>query len=220
MLMMKNDHTHTEEAVSAAKSNLKGIAVKAKALSKSSKDFDRITAEALKTLESQNKDRATIMSAVTRAGEVEGNTDGAPVLALLQELQQELHAQDTAVREYEKKQSAFKTQFQQYVTGYLQLLKERERHYQSSLSSLNLYADELGSHENTQTEALKGEDELNHGSEDLCDTIMSFYERRTKRRTELRASLKAVVPQVPGILLFDGDSNSDSSSDSDSDDTQ
>jgi len=117
MLMMTSDHTHTEEAVSAAKSNLKGIAVKAKALSKSSKDFDRITAEALKTLESQNKDRATIMSAVARAGEVEGNTDGAPVLALLQELQQELHAQDSAVHEYEKKQSAFKTQFQQYVTN-------------------------------------------------------------------------------------------------------
>jgi len=83
---------------------------------------------------------------------------------------------------------------------------------------LNLYADELGTHEKTQTDALKGEDELNHGSEDLCDTIMSFYERRTKRRTELRASLKAVVPQVPSILLFDGDSGPDASSDSD--DTQ
>ena len=181
--MMVTDRVHTQEAIQAAKNNLKGIAVKAKALTKSSKDFDRITAEALKTLGSQGKDRTTIMSAVQRAGEVESGPDGAPVLALLQELQQELHTQDTAEREYVKKQSVFKTQFQQYVQNYLQLLKERERHYQGSLSSLNLYSDELGSHAKTQTASLKGEDDLNHESEDLCDTIMSFYERRTKRRS-------------------------------------
>jgi len=92
--LMSTDKTHTDEAIAAAKSNLEGIVLKKKALTRSVRDFAHISVEALKTMSSQSKDRKTIMMAVERAMEVEQASNKGPVLPLLRELLEDLRMQD------------------------------------------------------------------------------------------------------------------------------
>lgn len=206
--LMTTARDHTYAAIKAAKSNLQGIAAKIDALSKSSKDFSQIEAQAEKTLQDQGKDRNTIMVAVRKATEVAERAlpaDQAPAIVLLKQLLKEIGAQEAKEQSYLAQQSSFKTAFLQYAQNYIQLLTDRQNHYQDSLAALELHADELGNDELSQSDSLSSSDELKSESKDLCDSVLKFEDEHTKRRQELITTLKSVLPKVPEILNVDAD---------------
>jgi len=201
--LMSTARDHTGAAIRAAKTNLQGISKKIEALKKSGTDFSQINAQSLHTLEEQGRDRSTIMVAVNKAAEVAERalpSDQAPAIVLLKQLAKQFTEQEQKERAYREQQGAFKAAFLQYVTNYVQLLKDRENHYEDALAALELYADELSNDEVGQKDSLTSADELKQENVDLCDSILKFYDHHTKRRMELVQTLKKILPRVPEIL--------------------
>jgi len=208
--LMTTARDHTFAAIKAAKSNLQGIAAKVDALQKSAKDFTQIDSQAEKTLQDQGRDRGTIMVAVRKATDVAERAlpaEQAPAIVLLKQLLKTLSAQEMKEQGYLSQQNSFKISFLQYAQDYVQLLKDRQNHYDDSLAVLELYADELGNDELSQSDSLTSSQELKQENVELCNSILKFYDDHTKRRTELITSLKGVLPKVPEILNIDADSS-------------
>jgi hypothetical protein len=201
--LMSTARDHTSAAIKAAKSNLQGISKKIEALKKSGTDFTQINAQSLHTLEEQGRDRSTIMVAVNKAAEVAERalpSDQAPAIVLLKQLAKQFTEQEQKERAYREQQGAFKGAFLQYVEDYVQLLKDRENHYEDALAALELYSDEISTDEVGQKDSLTSADELKQENVDLCDSILKFYDHHTKRRMELVQTLKKILPKVPEIL--------------------
>jgi hypothetical protein len=201
--LMSTARDHTSAAIRAAKTNLQGISKKIEALKKSGTDFTQINAQSMHTLEDQGRDRSTIMVAVNKAAEVAERalpSDQAPAIVLLKQLAKQFTEQEQKERAYREQQGAFKGAFLQYVQDYVQLLKDRENHYEDALAALELYADELSNDEVGQKDSLTSAAELKQENVDLCSSILKFYEHHTKRRTELIQTLKKILPKVPEIL--------------------
>merc|ERR1719440_870386 len=141
LALMSAAHDHAEKAIKAAQANVDGIEKKAKALTKSSYDFTHISAEAIKSLEAQSKDRNTILMAVRKAAEMvapvdssteAGNGVHAGTAELLQTLAEDISEQEVKEHAYQIQQDAFQSEFLDYVKDYTQLLEERRRHYEVS----------------------------------------------------------------------------------------
>lgn len=206
--LMRTAREHTLKTVKAATSNLKGVSQKVAALKKSESDFTQIDATAMNTLEGQAKDRQSIMTALMKAAKIAQGTlpaDKAPAVTLMRQLLEEFKEQEALDKSYRAKQRVFKTAFLQYVEDYVQLLGDRRNHYQDTLAALHLYAEELGSDETSQMDALTDSEELQRENADLCQGIMQFYERHEKQRRELISTLRVVLPKVPDILNTDAD---------------
>jgi hypothetical protein len=202
LALMTASRDHAEKAIKAAQTNVKGIEKKSTALDKSSKDFSRISGQAIKSLEGQSRDRQTIMMAVKKAAEVVGPTlpAGVSTVELMQSLLQDLEAQETKEKVYRAKQDAFRSEFLHYTQDYAQLLGERRRHYESTLGVLELHVSELGSDLLAQQQTLSTGDELRQQSEGLCDSVLKFYDKHTKQRSELSKALRQILPSMPAVL--------------------
>jgi len=212
LALMSAARDHAEKAIKAAQTNVKGIVKKDQALDKSSKDFTRISTQALKSLEGQSHDRQTIMMAVKKAAEVVGPTlpAGVSTVELMQSLLADLQAQETKEHLYRKQQDSFRNEFQHYVQDYGQLLGERRRHYESTLGVLELHVSELASDLLAQQQTLQTGMELRGQSNGLCDSVLKFYEKHTKQRQELSKTLRAILPNMPTVLSAGAIENADS----------
>jgi len=202
LALMSAARDHASKAIKAAQTNVKGIEKKDKALEHSSKDFSHISAQAIKSLESQSHDRQTIMMAVKKAAEVVGPTlpAGVSTVELMQSLLQDLQAQETKERIYRARQDAFRKDFLQYVQDYTQLLGGRRQHYQSTLGVLELHVSELASDLLAQQQTLATGAELRTQSTGLCESVLKFYDKHTRQRAELSKTLRAVLPNMPTVL--------------------
>jgi len=212
LALMSAARDHAEKAIKAAQTNVKGIVKKDQALDKSSKDFGRISTQALKSLEGQSHDRQTIMMAVKKAAEVVGPTlpAGVSTVELMQSLLADLQAQETKEHLYRKQQDSFRQEFLHYVQDYGQLLGERRRHYESTLGVLELHVSELASDLLAQQQTLQTGMELRTQSSGLCESVLKFYEKHTKQRQELSKTLRAVLPNMPTVLSAGAIENADS----------
>lgn len=202
MALMDVVHNHTHAAIQAAKSNLKAIISKTKDLQLSTEEFSKIVSKTTATLEDQSQDRRTIMVAVEKAREIVAHMDssGPASSALLEQMLKELQAQEVGERSYRASEVAFRSSFLAYARSYLQLLKESRGHYESSLSALELYAEEVQSDAVAQADSLATGKELHIESAELCQFVLHFYSHHKKRRQELSQTLRAVLPDVPTVL--------------------
>jgi len=200
--LMANAHNHSDASIKAASHNMRLVAAKINALGKASRDFDRFTAQTMKDLGGQNRDRNTIMAAVRKAGEVARVElpAGTSVDFVLQALLRQLKTQEAKEHAYMKQQQTFKAAFSQYTQEYTRLLVERRNHYESTLSALELYNSELGGDLSGVRQALGTSKGLRNESRSLCDGLLKFYEARAKRRSALSSALKAALPTVPEML--------------------
>merc|ERR1740133_194453 len=109
LALMSAAKDHAQKAIKAAGTNVQGIVKKGTALGKSSKDFARISLQAIKSLEGQSRDRRTIMMAVRKAAEVVGPTlpAGVSTVQLMQSLLQDISAQEAKEHVYRQQQDAF-----------------------------------------------------------------------------------------------------------------
>lgn len=203
LALMSSVRNNTRKAIKASKANLKGIRAKTQALERLSKRFSKIVGIASKNLEEQSRDRHTIMIAVQKVGDIAGQalaSQKPAVTALLQQLLQDLEAQERGEEAYRLEATAFHRSFLNYVQEYLQLLRERRSHCETSLSALKLYYTDVASDAKIQQSAVKAGGELEKESKDLCNSIMDFYQRHSKRRLELSNALRNVLPRVPDAL--------------------
>jgi hypothetical protein len=202
LALMSAAKDHAQKAIKAAQTNIKGIEKKGQALEKSSKDFSRIGTQAIKSLEGQSRDRQTIMMAVRKAAEVVGPTlpAGTSTVELMNSLVQDLQAQEVKEKAYRRQQESFRTEFVRYVQDYTQLLGGRKRHYESSLGVLELHVSELASDLLAQQQTLATSMELKKQSEGLCASVMRFYDKHTKQRSELSKTLRSILPNMPTVL--------------------
>jgi hypothetical protein len=190
LALMGAVYNNTQQAIAAAKGNLKGIAAKTHALEKLAGDFAKMVAQAMRTLEGQSQDRGTIMVAVQKAGEIAvGAAEKPASAALLEQMLQQLEAQEQQEGSYRAEQSAFRSHFLAYVRDYLQLLKERRGHYESSLSALELYSNEVANDAAVQHGSLDASRDLEREDRELCDSILRFYDRHGQRRQEQLTTL-------------------------------
>jgi len=205
LALMNTVRNRTKGAIEAAKHNLRSIVDKTKALEASTQEFSNIVTKMVSTLEDQSRDRATIMAAVRKAREIVARRTSAGPAAdgLLYQMLQDLQAQDAKEREYRSMEVNSKGAFFSYKQGYLQLLQERRSHYESSLSALELYADEVESDAAAQAETISTDGDLQKQSEDLCAGLMRSYAHHTRQRKELSRMLRTVIPQLPGLSLED-----------------
>merc|ERR1719305_1694418 len=202
LALMSAARDHAEKAIKAAETNVRGIEKKDQALQKSSTDFTRISVQALKSLEGQSHDRKTIMMAVKKAAEVVGPTlpAGVSTVELMQSLLQDLQAQEAKENLYRSQQDLFRTEFLHYVQDYGQLLGERRRHYESTLGVLELHVSELASDLLAQQQTLETGAELRRQSDGLCESVLKFYDKHTKQRSELSKTLRGILPNMPTVL--------------------
>merc|ERR1719498_1631016 len=202
LALMSAARDHAAKAIKAAETNVKGIEKKDQALKKSSKDFSHISAQAIKSLESQSHDRQTIMMAVKKASEVVGPTlpAGVSTVELMQSLLQDLRAQEAKERAYRSQQDSFRVEFLRYAQDYKQLLGERRRHYESTLGVLQLHVSELASDLLAQQQTLATGAELRKQSEGLCESVLKFYGKHAKQRAELSRTLRSILPNMPTVL--------------------
>jgi hypothetical protein len=211
LALMSAVRNNTQQAMAAARGNLKGIGAKTHALERLANDFAKMVGQAMHTLEGQSQDRGTIMVAVQKAGEIAvGASDKAASTALLEKILTQLETQEQDERQYRAEQSSFRGHFLAYVKGYLQLLKERRGHYESSLSALELYSGEVANDAAVQHGSLEASKDLEREDKELCDTIMKFYDFHNQRRDDLKKALQVVMPQLPDIVglgVDGGDSN-------------
>lgn len=215
MALMDVVHNHTQAAIQAAKYNLQRIVTKTKDLQLSTEEFSKIVSKTTATLEDQSQDRRTIMAAVEKAREIVSHVDsgGPAASALLEQMLKDLQAQEVGERTYRATEVAFRQSFLAYAGSYLQLLRESRGHYESSLSALELYAEEVESDTVAQADSLASGKELQKESEDLCAGILRFYGHHKRRRDDLRHALQAVLPEVPAVLAGSaGPSGSDAQS--------
>jgi len=203
LALMSASEDHTHAAVKASKSNLMGIGKKIAALQKSSTDFKSIQAQMLRTLEDTTKDRRTILVAVKKAAEVADRAlpaEQAPAIVLLKQLYKYFDEHDRLEQKYQRGEKNFQASFVQYVSEYVQLLKDRQSHYEDSLASLELYSDELSFDEDAQAGSLSSSEELRDEDKDLCKDIQGFYASHASQRSKMIENLKSVLPKVPEIL--------------------
>lgn len=203
LALMAAVHNHTKAAIRAAKYNLRGIMAKTKALEVSTEDFSQMVSKATAMLEDQSRDRRTIVAAVGKAREivvVSRAPSGAAAGALLEEVIKDLRAQEVGERAYRSAEATFRGSFLTYARSYLQLLRERRGHYETSLSALELYAEEVENDKAVQAESLGTGTQLRKESGELCADILRFYERHKQRRLELSKALRVVLPEVPVVL--------------------
>lgn len=202
MALMNVVRNHTQSAIQAAKYNLQRIVKKTKDLELSTAEFSKIVTKTTATLEDQSQDRRTIMAAVEKAREIVTRLDsgGPAASALLEQMLKDLQAQEVGERAYRATEAAFRGSFLAYASGYLQLLRESRGHYQSSLSALELYAEEVESDAVAQTDSLASGKELRKESEALCEGFLRFYSQHKRRRDDLSRALRAVLPEVPAVL--------------------
>jgi hypothetical protein len=211
LALMSAARDHATKAIKAAQTNVKGIEKKDQALKKSSKDFSHISAQAIKSLESQSHDRQTIMMAVKKAAEVVGPTlpAGVSTVELMQSLLSDLQAQEAKEHIYRTQQDAFRNEFLHYVQDYGQLLGERRRHYESTLGVLELHVSELASDLLAQQQTLTTGTELRTQSDGLCESVLKFYDKHTRQRSELSKTLRAILPNMPTVLSSGAIANND-----------
>jgi len=202
MALMDVVHNHTQTAIQAARYNLQQIVAKTKDLQLSTEEFSKIVAKTTATLEDQSQDRKMIMAAVEKAHEIVAHveTSGPAASALLEQMLKELQAQEVGERSYRAAEVAFRGSFLAYARSYLQLLRESRGHYESTLSALELYAEEVESDAVAQADSLSTGEELRKESAALCVQIMRFHGHHRQRRQELSRALRSVLPDVPAVL--------------------
>lgn len=199
--LMSAARDHAEKAIKSAKASAQGIQKKATALEKSSKDFAHISQRAIKALEQQSRDRKAIVMAVNKAAQVlSSSVDSESTVQLMKSFVEDISSQEEKEDVYRSAQSAFESAFEQYVQEYTHLLDERHRHYTSSLGVLQLHVSELASDMMAQQQALNTGKQLASQSEGLCQGVLRFYQRHTKTRAELSASLRSILPNMPTVL--------------------
>lgn len=200
--LMTTVQNRTKAAIAAATQSLGGLDSKAKSLRNSLKEFQETATQSLKALEGQAKDRTTIMAAMKKASAVavHDGRRGPAEVTLLSEVQRELRAQDSAEKAYRALENTMQASLLQYVNSYSQLIDERRSHYESAGTALALYADELDGDAVAQRDSLSTSLELQSEGKELCDSIMAFYEQHNKRRQQLSAILRALLPKVPEIM--------------------
>mmetsp|Transcript_31446 Transcript_31446/g.91934 ORF Transcript_31446/g.91934 Transcript_31446/m.91934 type:complete len:728 (-) Transcript_31446:89-2272(-) len=202
LVLMNAARNRTLAAVAAAKSNLVGIVRKSQTLEQSAKEFAAMVNKASSTLEDEANDRRTMMAAIDKArGVVAQHTSGgAAADGLLVKMMQELRRQDEMELAYRVAEMNFRKTFVAYAGNYIQLLHERHGHYMSSLSALELYANEVEADLATQTDALSTRTELRQQNHELCAGLASYYDKHRAHASELASTLKKVIPEVPSVL--------------------
>jgi len=202
--LLAASQNYTGAAVKATQRNLKAILAKSQDLNRSSEEFTKLMGRAMKALDAQSHDRATITMAVRKAVDVAPRLTKASAasatVALLQQLTAELGDQETKERAYRAQQTSMQEDFNEYTRGYATLLQERKLRYKSSVSALELYATELASDIALRSATLANGADLGKAGQELCDSVLAFYKRHDQRRTELSKALRATLPMVPGAL--------------------
>jgi len=201
LALMSTAQDHTAKAIKAAKRLLKGMAAKEHALNSTLADFSQATAQAVKTLEGQSRDRSTITAAVHKATQA-GLGASSDVLSLLSRLQSSLQTQETAELGYREQQLALREELGDYTQAYLRLLAEHRIHYEGSLAALQLYMSELTKDAQAQKEAIGSHVALVKEGAELCRGILKLHDQSSQRRARLSAALREVLPKLPGILAI------------------
>jgi len=204
LALMTAAHGQAEKAIKAAHSNVLGIDKKATALKASSQNFATISQQAIKSLQQQADDRKTIELAVKKAIEViqpMGNSllevSKTQTVDLLENLLQDISSQELKEHAYRSQQHKFQLEFLRYVQDYTKLLESRSKHYTEATGVLELHVSELANDLTAQQATLTTGQQISKQSEGLCESVLSFYDKHEKTRTELNKMLKDIVQMVP-----------------------
>jgi len=202
LALMTTVRSRTKAAIRKAKRSLKSIVSRMASLEVGAKDLSNVVAKSTHTLEDQSKDRKTIIKAVEKAREIvaEKTSAGPAADSLLVRMLQELGNQETHEREYRATEVAFKGAFAAYSGNYLELLQERRGHYESALSSLELYAGEVESDAAAEADTIESSKELATEGTGICQGMLQAYASESKRRQDLSKMLQSVVPELPKVL--------------------
>ena len=193
LAVMGTIHNHTVAAIGAAEKSLKGISAKCSSLEKASKDFPIAVERAMKSLSQQSNDRLTMMNAVQKAGDIMDPSMPVttPTVAFLRQMLSDLGVQEKHERAYRAEEQRLRGSFLEYTKSYLELLRERRGHYESEISSLELYSEDVSGDSAAEGDSLGTGQQLKAEVEDLCDTVAKFYSTHDKRRKELSEALRA-----------------------------
>jgi len=202
--LMRAVQNRTRSAIRTAKTTLENIARKTRALETSKEKFSDTVDKMLDMLQGQARDRRTIEAAALKAQDIiksriaAGSVQAAD--ALLFQLLKQLRRENAVDAEYRSRQSAYRQDFMAYSGSYAQLLHERRGHYESSLSSLELYASEVDSDLTSQEHALKSGDGLQQERQEVCAGIVAMYDKQRARHAELARAMRGVLPKLPSFL--------------------
>mmetsp|Transcript_46392 Transcript_46392/g.110502 ORF Transcript_46392/g.110502 Transcript_46392/m.110502 type:complete len:485 (-) Transcript_46392:34-1488(-) len=195
--LMKTAGAHANSAVQLARATLQNISAKMEIVEQSPKEYEKASAQPLKTLERQAHDRQTIRTAVEKAEAVVSHVaPGNAALGLFRQLTEEMDGEEEAEQDLRKHALATQSLLQAYADEYLRQLQDEKLHYQRSASGLQLYLDELKRDTAVQADTLEAGKDLDDQSEQLCDSIMNVIAKRAERRAQLDTQLRDVYPRL------------------------
>jgi hypothetical protein len=201
LLSAAKDHLHITK--DAAKTNLGGIEKKRTALGELRVEYGKMRNQTQRTLNSQTKDRETIVLALKKAHTVCGrflSQEESGALTMMEQLMSLF----TNVEELEKLHSRAEDELQSsllaYISDYEQLLEDRKMHYEEALAQLSLTYTELDadSAESDGTEAQLANVKASDTA--YCSALLAHYTARQGRRDRMVSLLEQVVPKIPDIL--------------------
>jgi hypothetical protein len=201
LLSAAKDHLHVTKE--AAKTNLGGLEKKKSALSELRAEYLKMRNQTGRTVNSQMKDRETIMMALKKAHTVCGrflSSEESGALTMMEQLMSLFQN----VAELEKLHSQAEDELQgallAYIADYEQLLADRQMHYEEALSQLALTYEELEA-DSAQSKGSAAELGQVKASEKLyCTSLLAHFSARQGRRDRLVAQLQQIVPKIPDIL--------------------
>jgi len=202
LALMSATRKHTESALVVARKNLASVDEKIATLQRSPSDFSRLVTHLVKVWDAEDKDRTTVVTAISKANTVVASVlpDEPAALALLRNLREELDDQKTQAEAFKAEQLHFQRQFARYVDRYLNLLEHQQKHYENALSSLELYVNELSNDMVSQSETLATSESLKHESGDICGAIMRNHDSHKKQRLDISAELKKSLPHILDVF--------------------
>merc|ERR1719379_1267775 len=201
LLSAAKDHLHVTK--DAAKTNLGGLEKKKGALAELQAEYLKMRNQTGRTVNSQQKDRETIMLALKKAHTVCGrflSSEESGALTMMEQLMSLFQN----VAELEKLHAQAEDQLQgallAYISDYEQLLADRQMHYEEALSQLALTYEELEA-DSAQSKGSAAELGQVKASEKLyCTSLLAHFSSRQARRDRLVAQLQQIVPKIPDIL--------------------
>jgi hypothetical protein len=201
LLAAAKDHLHVTKE--AAKTNLGGLEKKKGALAELRAEYMKMRNQTGRTVNSQMKDRETIMLALKKAHTVCGrflSSEESGALTMMEQLMSLFQN----VAELEKLHGQAEDELQgallAYISDYEQLLADRQMHYEEALSQLALTYEELEA-DSAQSKGSAAELGQVKASEKLyCTSLLAHFQGRQARRDRLVAQLEQIVPKIPDIL--------------------
>jgi hypothetical protein len=201
LLSAAKDHLHVTKE--AAKTNLGGLEKKKSALAELRNEYLKMRNQTGRTVNSQMKDRETIMMALKKAHTVCGrflSSEESGALTMMEQLMSLFENVAQLEKLHTQAEDELQGALVAYISDYEQLLADRQMHYEEALSQLALTYEELEA-DSAQSKGSAADLSQVKASEKLyCTSLLAHFSARQGRRDRLVAQLQQIVPKIPDIL--------------------